>query len=106
MSGVSRIAPALPVYRPQLKRQQKLYVVHAKKNKITSWPYEIKTEAEVKIDAITDTINMLVCAGAGIVIAGSLLGLLIHYLGGWGLVAMAALGLAVWGAKGLWRELA
>ena len=103
MSGVTRIAPTTPIYRPQLKRQQKLYVVHAKKNKITSWPYEIKPADEVKIDVAADIINLIVCAGAGIVIAGSLLGLLIHYLGGWGLAAMAALGLAVYGVRGLWR---
>ena len=96
MSGVSRIAPALPVYRPQIKRE--IRVINTK-NKITSLPIR-----EVKVDPVGDTANMIVTGSLGTIIVGCTLGLLIHNLGGWGLVAMAALGLAVWGAKGLWRE--
>ena len=96
MSGVSRVAPTTPVYRPQIKREIRVYNTQ---NKITSLPMR-----EVKVDPVGDTVNMVVTGGLSLVVAGCALALLIHYLGGWGLVAMAALGLAVWGLKGLWRE--
>lgn len=99
-----KVSPTVPVYRSQVKKQR-LYVVPTNKNKITHMPFEIKSGEEVKIDAITDTINMIAVLGLGAIIVGCIVALLIHHLGGWGLLAIAALGGVVWGAKGLWREI-
>lgn len=96
MSGVTRVAPAVPVYRPQNKRE--IRVVNTS-TKINALPMR-----EVKVDPIGDTMNMIVTGSLGTIIAGCTLALLVHYLGGWGLVVLAALGLAVYGVRGLWRE--
>lgn len=81
--GVERVAAAVPVYRVQQKRQQRQYI---KQNQAKISHIELQTEAQeqLEFDAIVDTINMIVCVGAGVTIVGALLGLLIHHLGGWG----------------------
>ncbi len=97
---VSRIAPAVPVYRPQTKREVRIVNTSTKINYLP-----IKSEAEVVFDAKYDFWNMVITCGLGIACLGLFLALLIHNLG-WlcGIGVFIALGVTVFFGWLAWTE--
>lgn len=94
-----RIAPAVPIYRPQNKREQRIVNTSTK---INSLP--IKSEAEVVFDARYDFANMVITCGLGIACLGLFLALLIHNLGWLGLAIFLTGGVSLFFGWLAWTE--